>query len=406
MGETVFLKDSRLAEVTVLENSFITGFLPTAPELALKAYIYGLMRVSSRSHGDTDAAAALGCTDNDLRAAFAYWEGLGLVTLISDSPLQVRYNSIDSAVLGAAARGGAKYTELVKSLQSVLGTRQLSGAELSKIYDWIEVFGFEQEAAVLTVKHCLDEKGVKTSVNYMDAAAKKLAAQGALTAEQVRQAFSDQAVLKSGAAGLLRRWHQSRPPTEDELALYEKWTEGWGFDEDAISMACEKMTSAEKPTFGYLDTIMSEWFKGGAVTRQQVIDMRKRDDSIFEIARQAFKRAGIKSRPTSEQRLKFKEWTDVFAIGPELIYLAAELSKDRAHQYVSMRNLLDEWHNKGISSITAARSYYEAYQKNAPSSYGKKKNPALNYKQGGAYTKEELKKLGISLGEEFYTDEQ
>lgn len=408
MSKTVFLKDNKLNKITAVDNDFIMAYLPSAPELALKAYIYGLMQLSGGADADTDIASALGCSDNDIRAAFSYWQSLGLVTVVGEEPLQLRYNSVSQAIAssGIDVASGARYAEFVKKLQSVLGTRQLSGSELTKIYDWLDVFGFEQDAAVRIVSYCLDKKGVRTSVAYMDAMAKSLAADGAVTKEQVDIAIENEQLMSSGAGRILKRWHQHRPPTVDELALYEQWTKGWGYDEDAIAYACTKMTAAEKPTFAYLNSILDDWRGNGAVSRDQIKNMQKLDDSIREITRQALKRAGIKSSPSQEHRLCVREWSVDFCMSPELIYLAAELSTNSVHRFQNMRRLLDEWHEKGISSISAAKAYYEAYQKFAPAASGGKKSRALNYKQGGAYTKEELKKLGISLGEEFYSDEQ
>lgn len=407
MADTVFLKDNKLNSVTALDNAFIKSFLPSAPELALKAYIYGLMLLTGGASADADIASALGCADTDIRAAFSYWQSVGLVTVVGEEPLQIKYNSVADAIAfaGTGVASGARYAAFVGSLQRVLGTRQLSGSELTKIYDWLDVFGFEEDAAVRIVSYCLDKKGARTSVAYMDQMAKRLAADGAVTLEQVNEAISNEQLMSSGAGLLLKRWHQKRPPTEDELALYEKWTKGWGFDEYAIDYACTKLTSAANPSFGYVDSILADWHRDGKVGEEKIKEMQKLDDSIREITRQALKRAGIKSSSNGEQRLCVKEWTVDNCMSPELIYLAAELSQSSVHRFQNMRRLLDEWHAKGISSITAAKSYYEAYQKNAPAASGGKKNKALNYKQGGAYTKEELKKLGISLGEEFYSDD-
>ena len=408
MSSVFFIKSKKLSGVTSLDNAFIRSFLPELPELALKAYIYGLMLLSGGAQEDTDMSAELGCSEDELRLAFAHLERLGLVNVIGETPLQIEYKDVDEAASRAyiGTASGARYAELIKKLGAVLGTRQLSGAELTKIYDWVDLFGFEQDAAVRIVSYCLDKKGTRVSVAYMDSMAKRLAAEGALTRELVDEAIEYERLTSSGAGRILKRWHQSRPPTADELALYEKWTRGWGYDEDAIDYACTKLTSAASPSFSYIDSIIEDWRRKGKAGPDVAKEMRMIDDGVREVTRQAFARAGIKSAPNSEQRLKIQEWTVDYAMSPELIYLAAELSKDGTRQYACMRRLVDEWHDKGISSISAAKAYYEAYQKNssAPSARGKK-NRALNYEQGGTYTKEELRKLGISLGEEFYSDD-
>lgn len=241
----------------------------------------------------------------------------------------------------------------------------------------------------------------------MDAAARGMAARGARTLEDVKSAIEDERMLKSGAARIIKRWNQHRSPTQDELALYEKWTEGWGFDDDAVQLACAEMTAAEKPSFAYLNSILETWHKGGAVTKEQLREKARLDDSIAEITREAFARADLKGRPSNQHRQKVREWVVDMHLSPELIYLAAELTAEGTQQFANMKRIIKDWHDNGISGLEAAKAYYEAYQKKTYSAQRStsKTRRALNYMQGGTYTKEELKKLGVSLGEEFYEDD-
>ena len=80
MSKFVFLKDKELMGVTPVENIFISQFMPAAPELAVKAYLCGLMQLT---HGlEDDVCAVLGCTEEELSAAYSYWEKLGLVEVM------------------------------------------------------------------------------------------------------------------------------------------------------------------------------------------------------------------------------------------------------------------------------------------------------------------------------------
>lgn len=404
MSDIVFLKDSKLQEITPVENVFISAFLPAAPELAVKAYLYGLMLLNAPQMGDI--GTALNCNNEQLRDAFSYWEALGLVEVIGESPLQIRYLSVKNAFsVSPELRTGGKYSEFVRQLQSVLGTRVLTGAELSKVYDWLDVFGFEPDAALLIVKHCLDTKGAKTAIAYMDGVAKTLAASGAFTREAAETYFADELLRKTGAAKLLKRWNIRRPVTEDELALYDKWTREWGFDEEGISAACSLMTNAQKPSFGYLDSILEDWRSEGAVDNERIRELQKRDDEIAELSREAFKRAGLKSKPTREQRLQVLDWNVTKCVSSELILLAAELVSSSPRPYADLKATVEDWYANGISTASAARERFAlsgAPHANKP----KKNNRALNYMRGETYSESELKKLGISLGEEFYEDDE
>lgn len=404
MSEVVFLKDTKLQEVTPVENIFISAFMPAAPELALKAYLYGLMQLNAPHMGDIETA--LGCDAGALKNAFEYWASLGLVEIIGDSPLQIRYLGVRSAFsVSPELRSGGKYAEFVKSLQSVLGTRVLTGAELSRVYDWLDVFGFEPEAALLIVKHCLDTKGAKTGVAYMDKLAKTLAAEGVFTKEGVEERFAEELVNKSGAAKILKRWNLRRPVTEDELALYSKWINEWGFDEAGIDAACVLAINAQKPSFGYLDSVLNDLHREGSVDPERIRELQRRDDAAAELAREAFKRAGLKSRPSLEQRLQILEWNAKKCIPAELILLAAELSADSSRPYADMKATLEDWYAHGVSSVAAARERHACA--GAPKARNNKnRNRALNYMRGEGYSKSELEKLGISLGEEFYKEDE
>ena len=407
MCDPIFLKDKKLLDSTNVENMFIAHFMPAAPELAVKAYLYGLMLVSGAETGDTDIASALGCCDTDIRAAFAYWQSAGLVEIISEEPLQICYRSVKEALSrGALDTSGAVYGEFVRRIQEAAGTRIITGAELKKLYDWLDVYGFEQDAAVELFRCCLDLKGARTNVSYMDAVARTLAGKGALTADAVREHFAEETLLKSGAARILRSWNIRANPTEAQLALYEKWTKAWGFDEAAIDIALTKMTSAERMSFNYLDKILCEWHEKGAIDIDSARERLRQEDAMAELTRQVFVRAGLASKPASEQKLLIEDWNLNKHIDAEIILLAADLSKGATRQFVSVRKLVNEWYEHGISSASEAKAYYEAGKNSAPAKRGKP-GRSMNYMHGEIYSREDLKKMGITLGEEIYDhDEQ
>ncbi len=406
MSKVVFVKDKGLFDVTLVDNIFITEYMPDAPELAVKAYLYGLMLMACPHCNDSDIAAALAVSDSELRAAYAYWESRGVLRVVADEPMQVQYFNLKEYSPVGVTRSlpsDARYSAFIGSLQTVLGTRMLSGAELSKIYDWLDVFGFEQSAAIEIVRHCLDTKGARVSVSYMDAVARTLSGAGALTRDAVMEHFEAEKLLRGGAAAILKRLNKRRMPTEDELALYEKWTSGWGFEASSIELACAEMTAAGNPSFKYLDSVLDTWRQGGAINADAIAKMQKDDDRIYEVARDAFARAGIKRKPSAEDRLCVREWIVDWRISAELIFLAAELAVGMRQQFSAMKGIVSEWHDKGISSVSAARAYYDAHMKNNEG-FAHKQSKA-SYKRGNSYSKDDLKQMGISFGEEFYKDD-
>ncbi|MBO4384074.1 MAG: DnaD domain protein [Clostridia bacterium] len=394
----IFKRKTVKPEETRVDNGFIKSFMPHAPELAVKAYLYGLM-LSETDDRETNIAEALGASEDDLKAAFFYLEAEGLVETLPGDEAVIVFKKPGEASLRAS---NGKYSELVGEIQTVLGTRVMSGSELAKIYDWVEVFGFEKEAAAAIVRHCLDKKGAKTQIAYMDKVAKTLAGKGAFTKEAVAEAFKAEELYETGASQILKRWHLRRPPTEDELKLYEKWTKDWKLDADALEYALSRMVSAEKPSFAYLDRVAGELYKTGRIDGDRVRELERQDDMINDLARLGLKRAGIKSAPDHEKREQFREWNLTWCISAELIFLAADYAKTSTRPYAEMKRILADWHDRGISNVNAAR---ECYEKNPVPDRKKKKNGrALSYMHGEKYTKDKLKELGVSFGEDLYGD--
>ena len=122
-----------------------------APEGAVKVYLYSLMLLSCGGGNGEDIASALSMTEEQVNDALMYWEKQGLVRASygENGSLAVQFLPFSEISSGSELNSGAQnYHKLVSKLQEVLGTRNLSGTDLKKIYDWIEVFGFVVEASV------------------------------------------------------------------------------------------------------------------------------------------------------------------------------------------------------------------------------------------------------------------
>ena len=405
------LKDSSLFGYTPIEDSFILEKLPALSGPAVKVYLYALM-LAHRNIGVSDEiGAALSLTEEQVDEAYLELERVGAVRIIagengSYAVQLIKLSKEESPLSPAESR---RYASLIEKLRAALGTRTLSGAELKRIYDWIEVFRFEEDAAVEIVRHCLCVKGARVHINYMDAVAKRLAADEMLTLDAVKSSFEREAELSGGAASILKRWRISRRPTEDELALFDKWTREWGFSEDAILLACTGAVSSDRPNFKYLDAILSSYRESGGVSEERMREVMREQDMLFELARQAFKRAGLKRNASAKDREQFELWTKDYCMEPEMILLAAELASKKTAAFAEMKRIITDWHERGIASFAAAKEDSEKKSSESArpenSAKGKRINRALGYKQQH-YSKEQLKALGIDFGEDVYQEDE
>ena len=274
--------------------------------------------------------------------------------------------------------------------------RGLTPGELSKIYDWIEVFGLEEAAAVMLVRRCMELKGPSVKIQFMDKMAREWAKEGVLTAADAEQRIKLDTELQGGAKAILARWRKGRMATEDELALYKKWTEEWGMTLDEILSACPAMTSSDKPTFAYLNAILEGMRMEGGV--QEAI---KSAALTEELAREIYSRAGLKGAPGRREKEAVSTWTVSWHMQPEAVLLAAERSAGYSHPFDRTRRLIEQLHEKGVTTLQQARKAIEELEKQPAAEGGKKQQSSyfMNYGQR-KYSDEDLKSIGITLLED------
>ena len=395
----VFLKRNPLLDVTAVSNVFLLEYMPKAPEGFTKAYLLGLMQTGAPGAevAGLDVSGVPSVSEAELARAFAYWQAAGLVRIVSDAPLTVEYLPAGASSGLAAGDAPRKYASLVAALQDVAGTRVFSGHELSEIYDWIEAFRFEEATAVLCVKDCLARCGARAKLWQMNATAKRWADAGVATPEEAERYLALEAQRSAGAQRLLRRWKRSRAATEDELALYTKWTEEWGFDESVIFDACAEMTSAAQPSFRYLDTILKTYRLNGAVTAEAAAELRRARDAADELARMLFERAGIRRTPTLAQHEQIDAWHDKWHMDAELLLYAADESRAAAQPFANIKKLVTAWYGANVATVAAAQEFER--KKAASPAAQVKRTRAHNHHQR-AYSDEELAKIGIDLRED------
>lgn len=388
-----FEQGAALMGCTSVQNIFILEYMPKAPELYCKVYLFGLMQCGCRRLENADLCASLGIDSAKAVEAFLYWQDMGLLRIVEQEPLSVEYLSVQA---GPVTGGTRKYAPLVSALRQVCGARVLTPGELSKIYDWIEVFGLEEAAAVMLVRRCMELKGPSVKIQFMDKMAREWAKEGVLTAADAEQRIKLDTELQGGAKAILARWRKGRMATEDELALYKKWTEEWGMTLDEILSACPAMTSSDKPTFAYLNAILEGMRMEGGV--QEAI---KSAALTEELAREIYSRAGLKGAPGRREKEAVSTWTVSWHMQPEAVLLAAERSAGYSHPFDRTRRLIEQLHEKGVTTLQQARKAIEELEKQPAAEGGKKQQSSyfMNYGQR-KYSDEDLKSIGITLLED------
>ena len=131
---------------TSVDNAFINEFLPKAPDGYVKVYLYGLSQCSNPYSDDNSLASMsiiLKMTEDEIIDAYSYWQDMGIVQLISNDPIEIKYLPIKSHSGSAKLRVKSQYEDFNNQIQQILSGRMIRPNEYNEYYHLIESYHFE-----------------------------------------------------------------------------------------------------------------------------------------------------------------------------------------------------------------------------------------------------------------------
>lgn len=390
-----FSPEAARREMTPVDNLFFLEYMPEADGTFVKVYLFGLMQCYHPSLADTDITDALGLTEAQIRCAFVYWQAKGLVRIRSDEPFSVEYLLTEQPAVTTATP--VKYRKFIESLNALLSPRSLDLREMKAMYDCIELYGLEEGAVLALVAYCIERKGKRVSTNYILTVAQEWSEQGVKTQSAAEQYVADYRVQKHGAAEVLRRWNKRRPPTVDEMALYDRWTNALGFDAETILAAAARMTDVASPTFAILNDRLSEW-KERKVT--DVAGLESAEEAAAadrEFARQVFARLGKIGAPDKTTVAQLGMFRDEKHISRDAILLATDECAGAERPLGLLKKILSDWANEHVETVEQAEAALSRPKSAQPKR--KKKNPALLYEQT-PISEDDFNRLIVNLNED------
>lgn len=347
-----FSSEAERRELTPVDNLFISEYLPEAEGQDVQVYLYGLMQCYYPSMRDTSIDSALSIPQSRVLRAFVYWQSKGLVRILSEEPLTVEY--INATIEEATIADNNKYSKLVASLNALTAPKQFLLRELKYVYNFIEQYGMEEGAVLELVAYCIQLKGKRVSINYIDTVAQDWCEKGILTTERAQQYISDYLQKKHGASEVLKRWNKRRKPTQDEMDLYDKWISQWGFDEEAILAVCPQLVSVGTPTFAILNDRLNTLYLQNKTKKEKIVESEKGFSSDREFALLLFSRLGKIEPPTQTHIAQIGMFLHEKKMPEAVILLAADACTNADRPFGYLKTILKDWCEKGILTVPQA----------------------------------------------------
>ncbi|MBR0425087.1 MAG: DnaD domain protein [Clostridia bacterium] len=392
-----FSPEAARREMTPVDNLFFTVYMPEADGMFVKVYLYGLMQCYHISLADDSIAEMLGISESEVRCAFVYWQAKGLVRIVAEEPLTVEYLLSEQPALTTAT--AVKYRPFVDALNALLAPRQLDLREMKAMYDVVELYGIEEAAALELVAYCIEQKGKRVSANYILAVAQTWNEQGIVTPAQAKESLESYRAKKHGATEVLLRWNKRRKPTQDEMDLYDKWRNEWGFDEEAILAVCPQLVEVGTPTFAILNDRLEQMRERNLSTATEIEQQSQQELDDREFCKLVFRRLGKVELPSRTDVAQMTMFRVDKGISPEAILLAADDCRSAERPLGVLKKRLIDWSAQGIVSVEDAKRALETAPKPQISGRKKKDYGFGNYQQNPVRM-EDLKDIIVDLNED------
>lgn len=347
---------------TVVDNVFITDFLPKAPDLCVKAYLLGLSKCGSADEIDNTLeffSKTLNVCEEDVVSLFKYWEDQGLVQVLSTSPIEVRYLPINSSYGNLKKYKVDKYTDFNIQSQELLGKRMIMPNEYVEFYNLIENHHIAENALLAIIKYCVDNKGFNISPNYIITVAKDWEREGIRLLEQVQEKIEELGIADDKMSLILSAMGTKRKVQLEDKELLNKWLTAFGFELNVIIYVVNSLKNKKRHLdINVLDEALTKYFEMKLMSVQEIENYENEKANLFSIAVSINKELGIYYEDlTKEIDTYIVPWINMGFDEETLKLVADNCFKSSIKTLEGYNNIINKLFKLGIVNINSYMQY-------------------------------------------------
>lgn len=344
---------------TVIENKFITKYLPEADGFAVKVYLYGLYLCKSHADFDVHSMAEIfKTTEQKIIDAFVFWDDYDLVEILSKDPLTVQYLPVKANAGKPKRVRYEQYTDFNKELQRKMQKvgKFVSPNEYVKYMRFLEENTMQPQALLLIAEYCIRKQGEAISPAYIFNKAKKFLQNGLITYEQVEKELSGYNVNEDALLAIFTALNlPQRNPDESDYALYKKWTEKLGFDKKAILATAKKL---KRGSMNSLDLTLDELAEKDVREAKNIEEYLTKRDALANLTFRIGRKLGVKVLNPAPYVDEYTErWQSYGFEESSLLDVALYCMKTGQNDFDSMHIVLQKLYDSEMVSKEAVKAF-------------------------------------------------
>ena len=345
---------------TLVDNKFITKYLPEADSFAVKVYLYGLYLCENRETDFSIASMAevLKTTEEKIKQAFAFWEDYDLVEILAKDPFTVQYLPVRTAVGRPKKVRYEQYADFNKELQRKMQKvgKFVSANDYLKYMHFLEETTIQPQALLLVAEYCINKQGEHISASYIFNKAKKLIRGGLITYEQVEKELSNYNAHENDLLAVFTAMSAyQRTPDENDYELYRKWTETLGFTKEGVLSAARKL---KRGTMNGLDITLCELAEKGKTETAEIERYLTERETLVSLTFRISRKLGSKVQNPAPYIDEYVEkWYMYGFEESSLLDLALFCMKTERDDFNSLHELIQTLFSGGIVTKDAVKDF-------------------------------------------------
>ncbi len=286
---------------TPIENIFINDYMPDADGTCVKVYIMGYKYAKDKQYNFNNDTISkhLKLPLSDVLRAWDYWEKEGIIVkhhtddeynycvefvnlkqLYIDKIYKFIKNkdndNMNDALISSVK--GSENKKMMEEIEDMFG-RPLKIAEKQKIVKWLNDYKMKPEIMAQAFSYSINNKK-KKAFSYIESIVTAWHDEGINDIDTMVEYLEKRNDRFSIYSRVSKALGFNRTLTEAEMKLIDRWVDEWSFSMEMILKCLDNSTKINNPNLNYFDKILSEWYKNGYKTIEDLKNDKKPEAKI------------------------------------------------------------------------------------------------------------------------------
>ena len=280
------------ANISVSEI-FILKYMKDMPQEAVKLYMYLLYVEANQINIEIETISKeINISLKDVKASLDYLQEKGLIIMMEEGfyivdlqekevmELYTPKVTASKEMIEANQKKNNKREKIINDIESMYFAGNMKAEWYKKIILWFEKYNFSNEAMLGIFSHCFSDE-VKP-IAYVETVVKSMADKGVITINDLSKQIVNYDKKSKIIKFVKTELNLHKALTKPQERIVEKWIFDYFYDKEQIKLVIDKTINAQNVGFNYLDKIITEWYKQGLKTAEEILKYEKENKEKLE----------------------------------------------------------------------------------------------------------------------------